>query len=61
MKYKVLSPLHHNGVVYKPGEEVDLDDREAASLLEVRCIETTVKPFSKKAEKTALHTQSQEY
>lgn len=29
----VLSPLHHNGTVYAPGDAVSLDDAEAEALL----------------------------
>ena len=61
MKYKILSPVHHNGEIFKIGDEINLDDGEAKLLLYVKAIEASIKPFSKPVEKTALHINSSEY
>lgn len=33
-EYDVVGTLHHNGTVYRPGETVELTDKEAQPLLE---------------------------
>ena len=60
MKYKTLTTVHHDSVIYNIGDEIDLDDVEAKPLLEVKAIEPVIKPFARPVEKTALHN-SQEY
>ena len=61
MKYRTLTTVYHDCVAYKIGDEIDLDDMEAAPLLEVKAIESSIKPFAKPVEKTALHTNSEGY
>ena len=58
MKYKALTTVNHDCVIYEIGDEIDLDDAEASPLLEVKAVEPIIKPFSKPVEKTALHTNS---
>jgi hypothetical protein len=60
MRYKVVSPLHFDGVVYAPGTVVEIDDIQAAPLLEVKVIEPFSKPFAEKFTPSALHTSSKE-
>lgn len=60
MKYKALTNIHHDEK-YAIGDEIELTDAEAAPLLEAKVIEPSIKPFSKAAEKTALHSNSREY
>ncbi len=32
--YRVVEPIEHDGTRYQPGQEIDLDDSQAAPLLE---------------------------
>lgn len=61
MKYKTLTNVHHDQVVYAKGDEIELSSVEAAPLLEAKAIEPLIKPFSKQVDKTALHSNSMEY
>jgi len=38
-KYKVLTPIKHDGKPHKPGSHIDCDDSQAESLLAARAIE----------------------
>jgi len=60
MRYKALSSIKHNGDTFEPGSVIELTDAEAARLLENEAIEPFIKPFSKRFEKTALHSNNQE-
>lgn len=49
MKYKVLTPVEHNGKRFEPGKTVELDDDTAAPLLAVAAVEPAsgkAKPIS---------------
>ena len=60
MRYKVLSNLNLDNVAYAPGDAVDIDDVQAAPLLEVKVIEPFLKPFAERFTPSALHTSSKE-
>ncbi len=36
--YQVLVPVNHNGDDYKPGDPIDLEDKHAKPLLDVKAI-----------------------
>jgi hypothetical protein len=77
MKYKALTTVHHDCVVYAIGDEIELSDAEANGLLEATAIEPIFRPFSKdmldpyhppsakasnnQFEKTNLHSKSLEH
>lgn len=64
MKCKVISHnLKLGGVKYALGDEIELTEAEAETLIRQECVEEVIKPFSKRAtgaRKTALHTANQE-
>ena len=49
-KFKVLSPINHNNKAYAPGKLIELEDDEAAPLLNVAVIEATGKAKAETAE-----------
>ncbi len=61
MRFKAIGNVHHNNIKYRPGEEIELTEVEAAPLLKVKAIEPYAKPFSKEFSKTSLHSDSQEH
>jgi hypothetical protein len=46
-EYRVLSPIKHEDVTYKPGETLVLNQDVGAELVEIGAAELFVKPFEK--------------
>lgn len=61
MRYKALTTINHDGVVYAIGEAIELADAEAAELLGIKAIELWEKPFVKHPKMTALHRNTLEH
>lgn len=59
MRYKALTTINHDGVIYAIGEAIELADAEATELLGVKAIEIFEKPFVTK--KTDLHRNTLEH
>jgi hypothetical protein len=50
MTYRVITPVHHDGTIYKPGEDIDVTGQEADALLQAKAIEPMHKPFARKGQ-----------
>lgn len=46
MQYKVLSPINYNGIMFKPGDPIDLPEQDAKTLTGGEVVEPMHKPFS---------------